>query len=573
MPEEPYLKLLDIKMRIWKTVFLLLLYFFISCSSPDRYDIIIRGGMVVDGTGSPPDTTDVGIRWDKIKAIGDLSTASANTIINAEGMYVAPGFIDIHSRAMYDVLADGRAISKLQQGITTVVMGEDESPGPVFGNAIPYTKRKLSAYGLNLQWSTLGDFLDALSDNGVSVNVGSFVSYWQVRGSVVEFSMKRPSYEQMQQVAFNLKKALQEGALGISVGFTGIAERYLLTGEIGSIGGIAHKSGGILALRVRYEDERAPIWVQSIADYSKIEVAPLEFISLPVEILELKLIGRDNQNQTQEFLNEIDLFRSEGYDLAANIIPYPVYIGVLSDIIPLKYKQGGRNKLATFLQDKRMLPEIEKAILNESGSRDSLREYWSRIRIIEVFNDSNRKYVGKTLHDISGSSTNLLDTIVEIMFSEPFDIPVQIETLDEAFIREALKKPWVKLCTGAPTIYDIDTDDKREYSILYYAAFPGALAKYVRDDPVLTIEEMIKKMTSMNSDRLNIHERGRIMKGQRADIVVFDLDAITPVTSTMVSSEFDTGVRIVLVNGTLVFDNGRHTGKFPGEILYGAGKR
>lgn len=553
-------------MRIGKTVFLLLVYFIISCSSTERYDIIIRGGIVVDGTGSPPDTTDVGIRWDKIKAIGDLSAASADTIINAEGMYVAPGFIDIHSRVMYDVLADGRAISKLQQGITTVIMGEDESPGPVYGDAIPYTKRKLSAYGLNLQWSTLGDFLDALSDNGVSVNVGSYVGYWQVRGSVVEFSKKYPQKEQAPLISFNLINAMQEGAMGISVGFTGIAEWNLRTVEVNTIGYFINRYGGILAIRVRYEDERAPGYVRNIADFSNI----------PIEILELKITGKYNpaqRDQTQELLDAIDLFRSDGQDVTANIIPYPMFIGVLSDIIPLKYKQDGRNMLATFLRDEKMLPEIEKDILNEIGNWDSLQEYWSRIRIIEVFNDSNKKYVGKTLHDISGSSPNPLDTIVEMMLSEPFDIPVQIETIDESFIRAALEKPWVKLCTGAPTIYGIDADDKREYSILYYAAFPGALAKYVRDDSFLTIQEMIKKMTSMNSDRLNIHDRGRIMKGQRADIVVFDLDAITPVTSTMVSSEFDTGVRYVFVNGALVFDNGRHTGKFPGEILLRARKK
>jgi len=543
-------------MRLGKTVFLLLLYFFISCSRPDQYDIIIRGGMVVDGTDSPPVATDVGILWNKIKATGDLSTASADKIINAEGMYVAPGFIDIHSRVMYDILA-----------------GEDESPGPVFGSSVPYMKPKISAYGLNQQWSTLGDFFDALSDKGVSINVGSYVGYWQVRGSVVEFSGKSPSYEQAQQMVFNLKKALQEGALGISFGFTGIAERYLKTGEVGSIGSLAQKSGTILASRVRYEDERAPIWVQNTAELSKVEIKPGEFISVPVEILELKLIRNDNQNQTQEFLNKIDLFRSEGQDLAADIIPYPMYIDVLSDIIPFAYNQFGRNRLGVILQDKRMLPEIEKAILNESGGRESLRKYWSRIRIIEVFNDSNRKYVGKTLYEITVGLSNIMETIAGIILSEPFDIPIQIETLDESFIREALKKPWVKLCTGAPTIYNIDTDDEREYSVLYYAAFPGALAKYVRDDSLLTIQEMVKKMTSLNSDRLNIHDRGRIIKGQRADVVVFDLDAITPVTSPMVDSKFDTGVRYVLVNGTLVFDNGRHTGKFPGEIIYGGGKK
>ena len=546
--------------------FILAVLLLLFCSQPNHYDIIIRNGSIVDGAGSPAYTADIGIRWDRIVAIGDLSSASAEKEIDSEGMYVVPGFIDIHSGGGIGLLADGRAVSKIQQGITTIIVGGDYSPAPAFGSASEKAERELNVYGLDYKWNTFKEYFDLLKTNGISVNVGSYVGAWQIRGSITTFTDRIPQYIELRKMNVLLKQSLQEGAFGMSMDMTGVAERYLNTGFLTGLATVMKnpENSGIIATRIRYEDERALVWLDEIeylfADYT-----------LPVEIMELKMTGEQTLEQVNALFDSIESIQSQGKDYGANIIPLPLYSGYLTDIIPMIFKRKGWEQLKTDLNNSTFLQELETELLKNVGGWQDYREDWSKIRLIDIHNPDNEQYIGKTLYEVIQSGPDPVRKIAEILLAEEIDVRTQIDEINENFVREALKRPWIKLSTGAPIIDSYSSG--KSYSILDYAAFPGALAKYVRDEELLSIEEMIKKMTSLNAERLNLNDRGALKIGYKADITVIDIRSISSVTSTIVTDEFDTGVRYVIVNGDLVYRNGNPTGSKPGEVLYGKRKK
>ncbi|MFC1554040.1 amidohydrolase family protein [candidate division KSB1 bacterium] len=548
-------------MRNVLSMILILMFALVYCSPINSYDVIISGGTIVDGTGQPAYKDDIGIRWDKIAKIGNLTGAKAKTVIDAEGKIVTPGFIDLNCRSQYDILADGSAMSKLQQGVTTIILGNDHSPGPVYNQSIKYAELQLSKYNKDIKWTYLYEYLDHLQANGIAVNVGSFIGVRQMLGCYTGFAGVMLKGYRKDEFYSVVNKELHEGVLGISVSFNSISKNNIFDYDVSSMANEFNSNkNAVIANSIRYSDERAPGWIKEILLFN-------EHTDFLFELKEMKLESVNDPEIINRYFDTVNELQSLGNRIQGDISPFPYYLEDLSEIIPYSFKKDGWDQLSAGLRSPEILKNIETQMINDHGSREELFGFFEKIRIIGVNKNQNKQYIGKTLSEIVGSSDEFMNVIAELILSEPIGIETQYETLNPDFIKEAVKKDWVKFSSGAPTIPDLAEKNDQYFSLLSYAAFPAALAYFVRDNGLLKIEEAVQKMTSMNADLLKIEDRGRLIEGLKADIAVIDLSEVSSDYSPVVDKNYKTGVHFVLVNGYPVYESGKFNNRFPGEII------
>lgn len=535
---------------------------------PD-YDILITGGLVVDGTGAPGYYADIGIRGDRIAAVGNLSKASAGRVIEARGLVVAPGIIDIHTHSDYSLLVDGNAESKIRQGVTTEILGEATSAGPLPKEGKDQAKLESPPYGVKIDWNTLGEYFKRLKTSGSSVNVGSFVGSLTVRRYVLGDTNREATPEEREKMAGLVREAMQEGALGVASSLLGSP---LTTAELITMAKAAGEYGGIYSTHIR--DEGGKIF-ESLDEAFLIG----REARVPVDVLHLKIAERKLWGEMPRVLEKFEEARSSGLQVTANMYPYIAGQNDLGSLIPPQGWEGGKEAMLARLRDPKWREEFRK-ILYAGSLPNWYNHYtasagWESMLIVSAKAEKNRGLVGMTMDQViamrdKGEPT---DVLYDILLEEDGSVPTIFFLMTEKDVRTAMVSHLVSFGSDGAAVKPEGVLGQGKPHPRWYGTFPRTLGKYVREEKVLPLETAILKMTWMNAQKLGLRDRGLVREGMAGDLFLFDPDRIIDRATFSDPHQFPEGVEYVLVNGQVVIDQGKHTGLKPGLILYGPGKK
>ena len=520
------------------------------------YDLIVAGGRVVDGTGAPWMRADVGIRGDRIVAIGNLEKASATRRVDATGRYVAPGFIDMLGQSEMYLLVDNRVESKIRQGITTEVTGEGQSVAPMSDVWIAEAKPWLDKYRLTIDWKDLDGYWRRLRKARPAVNLATFVGAAQVRGVVLGLGEVKASPEQLARMQREVETAMGQGAVGVSSALIYPPSSYASTEELVALARAAGRHGGIYASHIRDEFDGV---LQALDEAITIG----REAQVPVEVWHLKVGLRKNWGRMNEVVARIERARAEGVDIAANVYPYVAASNNLSATVPGWAQAGGTEAMIRRFHD----PATRARIVQELRSAFQ-REPPGDILLASCVNPALTKYMGKRLDEVAremGKSPEeaYLD-VVEADRAQGWAVRFWMSEDD---VRLAMKQPWVSFVTDNP---GQATDGPFAEDLAHPRAFGGmarVLGKYVRDEHVLTLEDAIRKMTSLPARRVRLLDRGLLRPGMAADVVVFDLARVRDLATFEKPLQYSEGFSHVVVNGRVVLDDGKLTDERPGRPL------
>jgi N-acyl-D-amino-acid deacylase len=526
------------------------------------YDLVIINGRVIDGSGSAPIEADVAVIGDTVVGVGPLEPATrehARRVIDARGMVVSPGFIDIHTHSDYTLLADGTAQSKVRQGVTTEILGEADSAGPIQGKA-----PRLLPYGLKVDWRTLGEYLKRLENQGVSVNVGSFVGATQVRRCVLGEESREPTRAEMDEMKHLVTEAMQDGAFGLSVALLVPPNTYHTTAQLIELASAVNPFGGIYLTHIRTEGEGIEGAVGEA-----LEVA--EKAQVPVEILHLKIADRRLWGRMNDVCDLIDRARSRGIRASADQYPYIAGQNNLVALVPPWAMQGGRERMLERLKNPADRRRIEKDLY--AGVPGWYNHYlamsgWEGCLVASVRTEADRKYEGKSIAEIAGlSGKKPADVVFDLLIAEQGSVPAVYFLMSEEDVRVAMRRPWVSVGSDGAAVRPDGPLGNGKPHPRWYGTFPRVLGKYVREEHVLTLPEAIRKMTSLNAEKLGIGDRGLLREGKKADITVFDPDRVADQATFQDPHQYPVGIEYVIVNGVPVVEQEQHTGAKPGRIL------
>jgi N-acyl-D-aspartate/D-glutamate deacylase len=541
----------------------ILLGFTAGCRSRSQdYELIIINGRVVDGSGAAPVDADVAVIGDTIAYIGPIEPAvrvHARRVIDARGMIVSPGFIDIHTHSDYSLLADGTAQSKVRQGVTTEILGEADSAGPVQGKAI-----KSAPYGLQVDWRTLGEYFARLERQGVSVNVGSFVGATQVRRCVLGDESRQPTPTEMDEMKRLVSQAMQDGALGLSVALLVPPNTYHTTAQLIELASVVKPFGGIYLTHIRTEGEGIETAVGEA-----LEVA--EKAQVPVEILHLKIADRRLWGRMNEVCGLIDRARSRGIRASADQYPYIAGQNNLVALVPPWAMEGGRERMLERLKNPTDRRRIEKDLY--AGIPGWYNHFlamsgWEGCLVASVRTEPNRRFEGKSIAEIArASGKQPADAVFDLLVDEHGSVPAVYFLMNEEDVRVAMQRPWVSIGSDGAAVRPDGVLGSGKPHPRWYGTFPRVLGKYVREDRVLTLPEAVRKMTSLNAEKLGFEDRGLLRAGKKADITVFDPERVADRATFDNPHQYPAGIEYVVVNGVPVVEKEQHTGAMPGRIL------
>jgi len=535
-------------------------------SAPSGFDVLIAGGQLVDGTGAPTRRADLGIRADTIVEVGDLSGFPAQRVIDANGFVVAPGFIDMHSHSDFPLLVDGRALGKVTQGVTTELLGENESAGPATGPIRPEMERALGNLELKLDWSTLGEYFARLERQHMAVNLVSLVGAGQVRAAVVGYDRRAPTSDELLRMEQLVDAAMRDGAAGLSTGLIYAPNSYATTEELIALAKVAARHGGIYVSHLRNEDDHL---LDSLREAGRIA----RDAGLPVEVLHLKRFGvrLDGGSETPTIRDAVALIEDlqrEGVKIAANAYPYAASATTLNArLLPAWSLEGGRARLVARLRDL----QTRKRIRAETGlvlASPIAGQRADTVMLASTTFEPHRKYQGLRISQIAEQMrADAADALLEIVDKAEGQARGVFFGMREEDVAFVLSRPWVTIGSDGAALTPSGTLARDHPHPRYYGTFPRVLGQYVREAKLLSLPDAIRKMTALPAERLGLADRGRIAPGQRADIVVFDPAAIADRATFEVPHQLAVGVQWLLVNGVVVVSNGAHTGALPGRVL------
>jgi N-acyl-D-amino-acid deacylase len=537
------------------------------------FDVLIRGGRLIDGTGAPWVVADVGVRAGRIAAIGNLADHKAKEIIEAKGSVLTPGFIDMHSHSDLALLKDGRGLSKIRQGVTTEIIGEGESVAPRKADAHD------SRFGVKPDWTTLREYFQRLQAKGTSGNVMSYISAGQLRTYVMgEGARRRATPAELEQMKKLLAQGMEEGAAGLVMALETPGEEQFppegqpslsmpTTEDLIELARVVARYGGVYANHMRDQGHHL---VDSVRETALIG----EQAGLPVEIFHIKSAGRPNFGNMPAALTAIHEARARGIDIAADVYPYIAASHPLTVEVPRWSLEGGIAKFLTRAADPALRPRIKKEI-SEYMNTKYFNEYngaqgFDAVIIASVPKNAE-KYVGKTIGDIARAENKAPDEeTLDLLIEEGGDVSIVMFYMSEKDMRAAIADPLVSFDSDGTAV---SPDFGGQPHPRYYGTFPRVLGHYVREEHVLTLEDAVRKMTSLAASRMKLLDRGLIRVGMWADLVVFDPDRIIDRATFDHPHAYPEGISHVLVNGITVIRNGEHTGALPGKPLYGPGHR
>lgn len=528
-----------------------------------HYDLLIRGGQIVDGTGNPWRYGDVAVQDDRIAAVGQLDGATADRVLDARGRVVAPGFIDIHSHSDWLLFEDGDAQSKIRQGVTTEVIGEGGSVAPFTGKLQPRTIHTEKAPATI---STLNDYFNALERAGSSVNVASYVGIGNLWESVMGQSFDRPSPSQFNEMKQLLAEAMEHGAFGLSTMLMMPPGSLAATDELVELAKVAHRYGGIYSTHIRNEGLGV---FESIRE--AIEIG--ERAGIPVDIIHLKIADQKFWGRMPEIVQLIESARRRGIQVQANVYPYTRGNNNLSSIIPPWAHEGGTDAMISRLKNRELHARLKHDI--QHGVPDWYNHYtavgsdWSRMLI-----SANSRFKGMTMDEVikswktgSKPTPDPLDVLFEILVEHNGSVSTVYAHHTEEDMTFALKQPWCSVGSDG-SAYAVEGPLRRgNPHPRNFGTFPRLLGVYVRERQLLTLEEAIRKITSLNADKIGIRDRGLLRQGNFADITIFDFNTVIDNSTYTDPFHYNDGIEYVIVNGKIVLDAGRHTGARPGRPL------
>jgi N-acyl-D-amino-acid deacylase len=543
----------------------------VSAQRPS-FDVIIANGRIVDGTGAPWFKGDVGIVGDRIMAIGALNGATAATRVDAANLVVSPGFIDLLGQSEFNVLVDGRAASKILQGVTTEVTGEGTSIAPVNDRLILEASPNAKHFGVAQDWRTLGDYFKRLEERShTAINVATFVGAGSIRNYVIGKDDRPATAAELDQMRQLVAQAMEQGALGVSTSLQYVPDRFASTDEIVELAKVAARYGGVYFTHQRSESARI---FESLDEV----FAVAERAQIPAEIWHLKTAYKANFGRMPEVLKRIEAARARGLDVTANQYPYTRASNGLDSCLPLWSREGGIEKTLPRLTDPATRERIKKDMDDPNATTWENQWYGANggdgVMLSSVLNRDLAKYEGMTLSQIGKAmGKDPRDAVIDLVIADRGESSVITSIMDEDDVRAALKHPLVGVGTdsGAQAQDGMLSESKSHPRA--WGSFPRILGHYVRDEHLLTLEEAIRKMTSKAADRVHLVDRGLLRPGMIADITVFDPATIRDVSTFDDPKHYSTGVRHVFVNGKRIVSDGAITAERPGRPLRGQGHR
>jgi N-acyl-D-amino-acid deacylase len=540
-----------------------------------QIDMLIRNGKVVDGSGNPWFYGDVALSGDTILDIapaGRIPSGSAATVVDASGLVVCPGFIDIQSHSIMPLMRDGRCLSKITQGVTTEIMGEAWTPAP-FGGRIrqpvrgfPGGARESAEWNERAkEWTRFAHWLEAMEETGVSPNIGSFLGGGTLRQYGKGMDMGPANAEELATMRRVMADAMEDGAFGVSFALIYPPDSYVETDEIVEICKVIHQLHGVYITHVRSEADQLFEGIEEAIEIGR-------RAGLPVEIYHLKAIGQRNWNKIPRVIEMIDEARASGLDVTADMYPYPYSGTGLSSIMPPWVAAGG--KFFDNLRDPATLEKVREATLNPTGVWEPMADLCTPEGVIPVglYKEENYQYRGKTLAEIGEMrGEHWFDAAVSLLLSEGQRVSTLYITIDEMNIPLQLQQSWNKVSTDAGGLDPEWAAPEGPVHPRAYGTFPRVLGKYVREEKAITLEDAIRKMSSAVADRLSLRDRGQLRAGMFADVVAFDPATITDNSTIENPHQLSTGITHVWVNGQQVVKDGTHTGAKPGRFVKGPG--
>jgi N-acyl-D-amino-acid deacylase len=537
--------------------------------SQAAYDTVIRGGRIIDGTGNPWVSGDMAIRGDRIAAIGKVDPASAKRVIDASGLVISPGFIDMLGQSEYSLLIDNRALSKLSQGITSEITGEGGSVAPQNQRTLAQLQPLLDVYQLKVDWTTLDEYFQRLEKNGTPLNLGTYVGAAQVRESVLGDGNRAPTAEELEQMKALVAQAMHEGAFGISTSLIYPPGHYAKTDELIELAKVAAQYGGIYASHMRSEGQSEVAAVEEALRIGR-------EAHLPVEIFHLKVIGKSRWGSMPKIVAMIQNARDAGQDVTANMYPYLAGGTALASSLPPWVADGGTPKLLERLKD----PVIRAKIKQEMNAGD--HPDWenlydgsggaSGVLISGIVNPDLKQFDGKTLAEIAkAQKKDPLDALFDLVLGDKAQTGALYFIANEDDLRFGLKQPWTSIGLDAPEL-SLDGPLFEPHSHpRAFGSMPRFLGHYVRDEHMLPLEQGIRKITSLPAQRARLRDRGLLKEGYFADITIFDPATIRDRATYENPTQLSEGVKYVFVNGQLEYEDGRLTGAKAGRVLRGPG--
>jgi N-acyl-D-aspartate/D-glutamate deacylase len=516
----------------------------------DPLDLLIAGGTVVDGSGGKPLRADVGIRGDDIAALGNLAGQAARRTLDATGLAVAPGFIDIHTHSDRTLLRDGLAQSAIRQGVTTHVIGNcGSSPAPL---------RAPQAVA-GVQFQTFGEFLQVLLDGGVAINICALVGHNRVRGVVMGFDNRRPSEGELVQMQGEVAAAMKAGAVGLSTGLVSPPGTFSETGELIELARVAGQHGGLYASHIRGE---AGTLVDAVNE--ALEVG--RKANLPVQISHHKAAGKENWGKTRITLAAIEA-AAAGQQVRVDVYPYVAGSAGLTQLIPPWAHEGGLEAMLKRLADRQSRQQVARDM--ERGTRDwpnFFRIDWNDIQITHVRTEKNRPWVGRRVAELAQArGCSGIDACIDLVLEEQGEVGMINFVMNEEEMRGVLRHPLSMIGSDGSAV-DAERPDGQPHP-RFYGCFPRVLGRYVREEKLLSLETAIHKMTAMPAQQLGLARRGLIKQGYAADIVLLNPNTVIDLATFDQPHRYPAGIEAVIVNGQVVLQQGKHSGKKPGRLL------
>ena len=540
----------------------------LAAAPPATFDVIIRGGTVYDGTGAPGRRADVGLQGDTVAAVGDLSSASARSVVDARGLAVAPGFINMLSWSTESLIVDGRSQGEIRQGVTTEIFGEGNSMGPLTDEMKRRMKEEQGDLKYDVRWTTLAEYLAYLEKKGVAPNVASYIGAATMREYVIGLDDRPPTPAEMERMRALVRQEMAAGALGIGSSLIYAPGTYARTEELVELCKAAAPYRGKYISHLRSEGDR---FLEAIDELTRIS----REARVPAEIYHLKAAGESNWGKEDEAIARIEKARSEGLKITADMYTYPAGATGFDACLPPWARDGGYEALFRRIQD----PDTRAKIIADmrrpaEGWENLCRAAGSpeRLLMVEFKTDALKPLTGKTLAEAAKArGTDPESTILDLVLQDRTRIGVVFFLMSEDNVRKQLRLPWVSFGSDAASMspeapFTLSSTHPRAYG-----NFARLLGRYVRDEKLVSLEEAVRRLSALPAENLGLDRRGRLAPGMFADVVVFDPATIADRATFEKPHQYAVGMRHVFVNGVPVLKDGEHTGATPGRALKGPG--
>jgi N-acyl-D-amino-acid deacylase len=540
-------------------------------AATDGFDVLITGGRIVDGSGAPWYRADVGITGDRITAIGQLAGRTAKSTIDATNLVVAPGFIDMLGQSEFNILVDGRAASKITQGITTEITGEGASIAPINDRLAAGAKAQYDRFKVVLDFRTLDQYFARLEKQRPAINVGTFVGAGGLRAYVVGDSQREASPSEIAEMQKLVEDAMTHGALGVSTSLQYVPGRFASTDELVELAKAARKHGGIYISHQRSESGQI---IPSLDEVFTIA----ERAGIPAEVWHLKTAYKANWGRMPEVLKHFEAARARGLDVTANMYPYDRASNGLDACLPLWVREGGLDKMLARLKDPSLRDRIKRD-MDDAAAKDWENQWYGSgggagVMVSTVLDPALRQWEGKNLVEIGKAmGKDPRDAAMDLVIADRGETSVIISIMREDDVRLALSNPMISIGTDSGARAEDGPFSESKSHPRAWGSFPRVLGKYVRDEKLITLEDAVRRFTSRPAARVGITDRGLLRPGMKADVTIFDPAAIRDVSTFVDPTHYSVGIPHVLVNGKAVVANGAMTAERPGQPIRGPGYR